>query len=568
MEILKKHYIAAIIALIAGSASYFPQIIAAHNVPNFQGIYKSVNLDEQYYMARARDIIDGHSLLSNPYLYEYKNGQPMQFWLPDFLLAKPLALLRIDLHKGFFFYDFLLPFLLVLSSYGVFLKITKSVPISAIGTLFLHLGMFLSEFGRAPSPQLIFIFWLLLLLFWLKFLENPSVFNTVALGTSFGLLFHIYPYYWTFYAAAFFIFICLNLFLKKDIPLNRYFFAFAIAAVIFIPYFISLFKSMQLPYFADSVARVGMIDSRFPAGRRVVMWNLFTLLLYAFLYRKKIIDFGGKTLLFAGGCLAVIAVVNQHLITGKYLQFSNHYWQLGAFWSVFAAAYGLSLWLKRMSEKTRRIAFSAVGIIAIASVYAPLANAYDVRYSQIEIERQDYAPMLAWLNKNAESEETVYAGSELSYLIPIYTANNVFYAGMAGLHFMPNSEFQERYVLNNYWDDYNIAYVNNNHYALKGAYYRSKQWHNLTKNNYRKVLFLQPVQYKMLPAEEIGAFINFAEQIKSAGLEEQLNKYRVDYVIWDKEKNPEWKISQIKSAKPVYDSGRFAVYNLKSDYAE
>lgn len=569
MRLFKKHYLAIAIALVAGTATAIPQIIAAGRVENFQGIYKSINSDEQYYMARAKDIVDGHSFLSNPYLYEYKNGQPMQFWLPDYLMAKPLALLNVDIYKGFFFYDFFLPFILVLLSYYILFKLTDSVPLSIIGVVFLHLSLFLWEFGRAPSPQLIFIFWLLLLLLWLKFLNKPNTANAVAIGSIFGLLFYIYPYYWTFYSLAFFIFIAVNYFLKNNIAYKKYFLAFAVAAIISIPYFTSLFKSFQLPYYSDSVARVGMINSHFPAGRRVVMWNLFALLFFYILYRKKAVILDEKSLLLLSGCAAVILAVNQHLITGKYLQFSNHYWQLGAFWSVYTVLYLTSLLLKKIDSRIiRSVLLSTVGVLAITSAYVPLVKACDIRYNEAEIKRQDYAPLFVWLNENTKIDEVVYVNSDLSNFIPNYTSNNVFYIGMAGLHFMPNEEFQERYVLNNFWDNwdnYDYEYVKNNYYAIKGAYYRSKQWHNSTKNNLRKILFLQPAEYKLISAEDIedvNEFIKLMTEIKSKNFKEQLSKYKVDYIIWDKEANPEWKVEDLSFVKHVQNIGKFTVYKI------
>ena len=206
-NIIKKHYIAIILSLIVGGLTALPQILAIQKVDNFQGLYKSINNDEPYYMARAKDVIDGHSMLANPFIYEYKDSYPMQFWLPDYILAKPLAILNIDLHLGYLFYDFLLPFVLTILTYSIAFRLTGSRTFGFLGAVFLHLTNHIYIFNRAPSPQLNFIFWLLLFLCWLKFLEKPNFKNIAMTGLSFGMLFHIYTYYWTFYATFFAIFI-------------------------------------------------------------------------------------------------------------------------------------------------------------------------------------------------------------------------------------------------------------------------------------------------------------------------------------------------------------------------
>ena len=191
MNLLKKHYLIVIVAFSVGLATLAPQIIAISGVSNFQGIYKPFNIDEFYYMARAKDVADGHYFLSNPYLYEYKNGLPMQFWLPDFILAEPLSLLDIDIYPGYMIYDFILPAILTLLSYIILFLLTKNIHLSLIGAIFLHLGLFLSDFNRAPSPQLIFIFWQLTLIAWLVYLDKKSTRRAILVGLCLGLLFHI-----------------------------------------------------------------------------------------------------------------------------------------------------------------------------------------------------------------------------------------------------------------------------------------------------------------------------------------------------------------------------------------
>ncbi|MFA4941999.1 MAG: hypothetical protein WC582_05450, partial [Patescibacteria group bacterium] len=178
-KLIKKHYLVIILALVVGSLTCFPQIFAAKKVENFQGIYKTINNDETYYMARAKDVIDGHPFLSNPYLYEYKSGYPVEVWLPEYILAKPLTVFNIDLHKGYIFYDFLLPFILVILTYSILFLLTGSVFASFFGAAFLHLNLFWFQFNRNPSPQFNFIFWLLLYFVWLKFLKKSNLFYTI-----------------------------------------------------------------------------------------------------------------------------------------------------------------------------------------------------------------------------------------------------------------------------------------------------------------------------------------------------------------------------------------------------
>jgi hypothetical protein len=563
-EFIKKHFLIILLALAISCLTALPQLLASRALGDkFQGIYKVINSDDLYYMARAKDIIDGHSYLTNPYLYEHKEGFAMQFWLPDYILAKPLAIFNINLYHGYIFYDFLLPFILVILTYTIIFLLTGSRVISFLGSSFLHVGLFLWEFGRSPSPQLIFIFWLLLLLFWLRFLEKPNLFNTLALGLTFGLLFHLYPYYWTFYLLVFGFFILFNFLLKKPIEYKKYFLALFIALVISIPYFLSLIKSMELPYYSESVARVGMIDSHFPRGKRIMMWCVFALLFFYFLNRKKVVSLNTKSILLLSGILSAIVATNQNVITGKHLQFSNHYWQLSAFWSTFTSLYLMAIWINTKDLKIKKLLIILGGIFVFIISLNPVVKACQITYTEHEISQQNYFPMFKWINENILPEEVIFANSELSDLIPIYTANNVFYAGMAGLHFMPNKEFQERYILNNYWSDFNKPYVMDNYYAIAGAYYTSRYGHDLTKNELRKILFMEPKKYEFIPEEVIDKFIKFAQEIKTKDFLSQLKKYKVDYFVWDKKKDLNWPVDKLNFLEPVHEVNNLVIYKVK-----
>src|SRR4051812_36501408 len=109
-SMIRKHWGVLLLALIAGSIVAFPQVIAEHRMgATFQGVHPLMSDDEQYYLARAHETVDGHALLGNPYLAEYKSSPGVQFWLPDTILTHISLFLFGDIHKGIVFWDFVLP---------------------------------------------------------------------------------------------------------------------------------------------------------------------------------------------------------------------------------------------------------------------------------------------------------------------------------------------------------------------------------------------------------------------------------------------------------------------------
>jgi hypothetical protein len=184
-------------------------------------------------------------------------------------------------------------------------------------------------------------------------------------------------------------------------------------------------------------------------------------------------------------------------------------------------------------------------------------------YDQIYIERQNLAGVFQWLNSNTDKEDVIFANSQLSELIPIYTSDNVYYFGMAGLFFLPNKEMQERYLINNYWEDISMSSVALDYGPILGAYYQSNHMINDNKNKLRKLLLLEPKSYPVVPPDEIRKFVDFSDQIKKGDFEKQLKKYRVDYLIWDKKTNPNWPIQNLTFLDLQYEKNDIAIYKIR-----
>jgi len=294
------------------------------------------------------------------------------------------------------------------------------------------------------------------------------------------------------------------------------------------------------------------------------MWGCIILLLLYASYKKRILSVGSRPILLLSGVLASMIAVNQHIITGKNLQFSSHYWMLSVFCFIFAFAYLLNLWLNKI--KIRYLKIVLLILISGYVFYRPVVyiNAVverkAVTYSEVEIEQQRYAPVFAWLNKNTLLDEVVYADGGLSTLIPIYTANNVFAGG--SLHFMPDGEIYDRYLLNNYWEDFDEEKLRNSQ-TLRGAYYITKYNHDLSKNKIRKLFFLPPEKYIEIPEEKINDFLELARNMKEKNFEQQLKKYKVDYFIWDKKVNNSWPIEELTFLQFLYEVNDMVIYKVK-----
>src|SRR3989338_7296023 len=81
--------------LVALLGALIPAIFVIYQVGgwgNWQGTLPRGTTDSLYYYARIHEVIDGHALIGNPYVYENRGGIAPAFFLPDIVSAVPMLL--------------------------------------------------------------------------------------------------------------------------------------------------------------------------------------------------------------------------------------------------------------------------------------------------------------------------------------------------------------------------------------------------------------------------------------------------------------------------------------------
>ena len=560
-EKILKNKTAVISAVILGVLMIWPYlhlIVALDG--EFNGILPPLVNDELFYSARIQDVLDGHSMIGNAYLFEYKDSLSVQF-LGEYLLAQPLKFFGLTAIQGRFLYNLLLPSLSFLLTYLAFCLITRSRFWSVIFSALLFFGLYLNNFLRPVSPQLNFIFWLTQFIFLWKLIKNGSsskilIWNAINLG----LLFYIYPYYWTFYVI--FLVVLVGIYFIHNRELS-----FAMAkilvggSVLAIPYFLSSYFISRTPEYGETMTRIGLIYSRFPSGIWVIFWAFVSLVLFMFALRSKLIKIDNLALFFIGGILATVISVNQHLITGRNLEFSSHYRMLSVFFFSFSLAYLWRAYLE-LNHRHKKMVSSVLVVMALFTVVQNIGaylNTYSVAASS---EDQEYALLFDWLNKNTPKDSVVYANNTLSDLIPIYTPNNVFYSGNANLFLMSDQEVLDRFILNNFFEIFDTEFVIKNVRAIYRVRYVDIYGKAVQGNKLRRILGVKTIPEVYLPEDAINNVLNRANQLKNSNLEKELGKYRVDYVLWDKNKNPEWRFDNKKFVSKIFENNNFVIYSV------
>ncbi|TSC90054.1 MAG: hypothetical protein G01um10142_482, partial [Parcubacteria group bacterium Gr01-1014_2] len=354
---IKKHWPAILIAIILGFLIIWPFLyFQAKLGSDYKGVLNQIIDDELFYMARIKDVMDGHQTLGNVYLFEYKNQLPQQLFLPEWFLAQPLQLFNLDVVQGRILYGFILPVLAFVLTYFAFYLIYSSKFWANIFAVFLFFGLYLFKFTRPVIPQFVFIFWLSQFIFLWQFIKNPSNKTFIFLNIlNFGLLFYVYPFYWTFYLV--FSAVLIFVYFFKDKLLSKQFLKILVGGlVIGSLYFYFTFLASQLPEYNQTLTRLQLVFSRSPSEIKSVILSLAVLFLMGILYRLKKVEINNESLFFIAGIVSILIVTNQNVITGQKFEF-GHYRMQAIFLLSFTVYYLLSQ-IKLFNSKFRFLIFS------------------------------------------------------------------------------------------------------------------------------------------------------------------------------------------------------------------
>lgn len=565
MSRFSPHFPAVLVALVLCVFTTSVLTLGERSALNFAGI-ATPHLDDQlYYLARARDVVDGHPFLGNPYLAEHKDLPPLQVWLPDYLLAAPLGWLGVSVTTGYLVYAGIFGAILFLLTYSIALLLTRSRLTSLLTALLLHGVLFEVTLARLPSPGFNFIFFELLLLALLLYLRYGKRRFAALAAASLGFLFYLYPYFWTFWVVALAVFLILGYVTKRDIRFRGVLLLSLVGCMLGAEYLWATIEASHLPTYHETLERIGLIASHFPSGYLIVALTLLVLGLTAVLWRKRRITLDPPMLLMLSMVSAGAIVVNQHVITGANLEFSSHY-QLPSIYSVVLAGALLSRSLVLPLRKWRRVVVSACVLAVVALVgysayhFTVLARAF----SPEDVQIQRYAPIFSWLSANTKKDEVVFANELASQYIPVYTPDNVYDSGYAILFFLPNTEAEERFLITHYWDTVTPEFIAAHERSIFGAGYLDDYAHVQSKNMLRKLFHLPPIVTERIPTAAIARVTTEAKAIHALSFQNALATYRADYIVWDRVADPSWKIDRYPFVTLEYRSGDIAIYRVNA----
>ncbi|MCC6563699.1 hypothetical protein IT087_02295, partial [Candidatus Uhrbacteria bacterium] len=207
---LRRHFFACVIALIAGILTIAPSFVARVSIGDaYQGMPFFYQNDEETYLARMREVLEGHGFAASPFYYEYKNATSIMWPIGELPYAVVSFLTRLPLESVVVWSKFALPAILFLMAYALVLRLlrgqegdarwpalaTASLVVLAYDPIFRMSGLELSIWSRPVNPIMgaIALFGILLLLE--RLLATKKNWFAVPIGILTGFMVW-YPFSW------------------------------------------------------------------------------------------------------------------------------------------------------------------------------------------------------------------------------------------------------------------------------------------------------------------------------------------------------------------------------------
>ena len=505
-----------------------------------------------YYLSLINESSKGNWTLGSPYLLEWRYKPYLYPALNINAAGLVKRIFGLDIKTYSLLMGYAAVFVLVVLLIIAFLTLFNFRYFGYLAATFYIFSPRLIEWQRTLSPEINFIPFALFLIFYFSRLAFWK--REVGLGILAGLLFYVYPYYWTFTLALLVASDILFFWQQRKI-VWRYLYKYLIITGIASWYGFHLWQLYQLPYYQESMVRIGALYSRFPAGLYTQIILLASLI--AFFFFKKYFPRNFDKV--AVGLAAGLIVLNQQLITGMQLDFNSHYLPaiiifLVAFWSrlIFGLANHFSSYKKILVTLS---VLAAIGVMSNRIYYlAANPSSQDIYVAG----RAD--SVVDWFLKNQIRDKVVYAPEDLGDDINLWTNNYLYFHFGQELQLIPTAELIDRFTYANITDRDITDHLFDRQTPIFGQTFISSWQKDMVLNKIKaffsgKRFVATPLDqyvtydfaliYKKRINPDVGEFIR------------HLDKYQVDYLVY-RQKDRE-SIYKLVPGKIVFEDKDFII---------
>ena len=566
-RLVHDHFAAIIISLAIGAVCIAPQLYFMKD-SSFQGIQMIGADAEDHYVARIQEVYDGYPTLGNTYIAQ-KNTLYTIPGLGENIIALAgkaigLASFEINLISKFVF-----PFLCALLIYAFVFLLFGSRLAALIAAPFVMFGTNLTggisswlgllhgasnavgfvAYGRPINPEVSSLFLFAGMLFFYKTFfkqEKPQAWQSLLLGCIAGISLYVSPFVSTFLCTTIALSFPFFIYKKQMSHAAGTIMAGTATVVAVMPFVLNYLQVKASPYYLDFALREGLAyGHQFTFS----LWLVLLLGAAIFAWPK---EYKTPRPFFIIAILAIWILTEQQTITGISVQPSHYHWYLTIpFIAIIASMY--AIWASRLVlRKPLLVKGLAAFGIAVLFYNAVLVQIHSYQFIYPEaVSAQRYASALEYLK--LLSEASIWADPAFSSYIPIYTHHDAPNSSQAANYLIPRSFFEERLFLN---------------YRLRGIKPEDalstmqKERAEVSSAIYALYWRQQSGSFDAIPDSEISRLANGYVQTYSIPLTTLMKELGINIVAWDKSSEPGWPLSQLPTAKKIFEANNIEIYTL------
>lgn len=545
-KIDRKEVIVFLTILIFGLILVFPHILFSFD-NNYQGIFISRVGDEDHSMAKVKDVIDGYWDYASSYIWEYKNISKPILQYSELILGLIGLVLSIKVGTLFLLVKFFGPVIVGLIIFWLSRSLKLTVGSSLLMAALILLGgkMINLEFGkifnvlfyqkgyleflaytRVPNPALTGIFFFLVLFLLFRWFQKGGNKNLFIFALAFGVLFYVYAYFWSFAIVLIGLMGFYYIFEKGWKTLKGLALGGFIGLLVGLPFFWLLFK-----YWPQDQGKSFIVESHVFVFDKIVIVALLVYIVFLLYIRsKKVFD---KEYLFPFFLLLSAFIVSNHqVVTGMEIQ-AHHYYEFTNKPCVFIALVCIWDYFLKKIKYLRAVLVNSliIGLICLFAIGVQISSLFYWKADFIYY--QNYHPFFNWLNTDSLKDSVVYSNEVISEFIPVYTHNNVYWAPHSVEYVLvPLERNIHNYFslmrINGVRPDEAKDYFYNNRNEVGKLVHGCQYWKNTCGT------------CGCMPDLILDNLANNYNESFSVSLNEYLKQYRLDYILWDKNEDPDW----------------------------
>lgn len=583
----REHQMIFVFGFVVAALMIMPIVIFPIITPATYGGINISNhgVDELWYLSRARDVVDGHSL-GNVMMQDGKNGLDPYATFVEVVLMAPVrwlgALRWVSVPTIYAVLNFFGVWLLTILIYFFVLFIAREKKVAILSAVFVIAGYKILDiaspfstnlFSRAFSPYIPLIATFLYLNVLIRSFRRSTSWLLVA-GIIFGFIFYIYFYAWSF-LLVFNGILGLLCLIHKDYNIFKKIFIITIVALLLGCYNLSRLFITLPPETAHQLFFFHWVQYTRTPYLNLMGLITMILLIVATIFKKSDEHF----IFFWAWVISGWAVMNQQIMTGQQLE-SGHWRQYFILpFAIIIVAY--LIWKFIYNARTRNIlCYCGVALSLIVCAIGQFRSTF-TRLSDKQ-DWQRYRPILDYLSQE-QNTGVILAPDDLTvYLYTIYTPHDVFWARGFLLVNLPEQHIKDALFIYSYLNK-NIKHNFSGYYrdimANPGskAFYREPDWFyagiyqtlegywsGMDFYQYNRMLVDKDPSIVDKRPDLIGKLAKeYNDRIPDdISLSLLLANYNVQYLVWDRLSHPEWDISIIKGLNPVLNANGIVLYRF------